>query len=94
MSQSTLGEFMTSTTTPVEVKSLNYTDDHIDYLINNFHHEVLLEKQIEKHLEDEEEYKKSLNETYKELHGISPKDFPYPQTYLRVGNYGKDKRTN
>lgn len=86
MSQSTLGEFGSSTSARVEVQSSNssrLSEAHINYLIEHFSPEFLLQKQIEDKLSEEKAEMDDIQARYREFSQYD--DSPKSRTeYIRV----------
>ena len=73
-------------TVTVEKTTLNYTDEHIDYLYRNFSYEGMVSQQIKNHLEEEKKQTDELKEEFEflqQFEGFKPKR--KPQKFIRVG---------
>ena len=80
----------TKPSVPIRVEVRNYTDEHINYLFASSP-EGLINHQIEKKLEEEENELKEIKEEFEYLQQF--KDFrpqPKPQEYVRVGKRCKN----
>ena len=87
--QTTLDAITTSTTsnvgTTVNKSSLDFSDAHIDYLYEHSF-EGMLEFQIEKHLEEEDNHKVEILRSYEEF---LKHEKPSKTQYVRVGRCNK-----
>lgn len=83
--QTTLDTPATSSTR-IENKTLNYSDEYADYLYRNFSYIGMVENQIENHLQEEKAKTDEIKEVFEELQ-VYPEFRPQkkPQNYIRVG---------